>query len=215
MSAGALTGVAPSRPEGAYFVGKYLLPAERVIVVQQRHWAHLATPLAIFIGGLLAAIAVDIVLPPGAELARDVIWIGWAGAVAYLGFGLLSWWVDRFVVTNKRVMLAHGIVVRQVDMMPLGKVTDMRYERSVPGRLLGYGVFVMESAGQDQALSRVSFIRQPDWLYREICALLFTPEQAGAQPADQDDGTGTGRGPGHRALAGFGPQDPDPDAPSD
>ncbi|MGQ0631799.1 MAG: PH domain-containing protein [Sporichthyaceae bacterium] len=213
MRAGALAGVAPTRPEGSFFVGKYLLPAERVIVVQQRHWAHLAIPLSIFIGGLLAAIAVDIVLPPGAELARDVVWLLWAGAVAYLGFGLLNWWADRFVVTNKRVMLAHGIVVRQVDMMPLGKVTDMRYERSVPGRVLGYGVFVMESAGQDQALSRVSFIRQPDWLYREICALLFTPEQPGGSPSEQDDGTGTGRGPARRALAGFGPEDPDPDAP--
>jgi hypothetical protein len=58
-------------------------------------------------------------------------------------------------------------------MMPLMKVTDMSYERSVPGRLLGYGRFVMESAGQDQALHEVNWVPQPDDHYRAICAEIF------------------------------------------
>ena len=58
-------------------------------------------------------------------------------------------------------------------MMPLRKVTDMTYERSVLGRLLGYGEFIMESAGQDQALSRVPYLPRPDSLYLEVSQLLF------------------------------------------
>ena len=58
---------------------------------------------------------------------------------------------------------------------PLIKVTDMSYQRPFVGRLLGYGEFVMESAGQDQALRTVSFVPKPDLLYLDICDLLFGP----------------------------------------
>lgn len=213
MSAPAVGSLTGRRPPRTHLVGKYLLPAERVVIVHQRHWAALSVPLAVFFGGLLLAITLDIALPASAAGARDLIWLAWTGAVVFLAIALVNWWADRFVVTNKRVMLVHGIILRKVDMMPLGKVTDMSYQRSVPGRILGYGVFIMESAGQDQALSRVSFIRQPDWLYREICALLFTPDQVVSSPADADDGAGGGPLAGRRGWAGFGPDDPDPDAP--
>jgi PH (Pleckstrin Homology) domain-containing protein len=62
-------------------------------------------------------------------------------------------------------------------VMPLAKVTDLTYERSPLGRLLGYGTFIMESAGQDQALSRVDFLRSPDQLYQRLSQELFGPDQ--------------------------------------
>ena len=39
--------------------------------------------------------------------------------------------------------------------MPLAKVTDMSFQRFTMGRILGYGEFILESAGQGQALNRV------------------------------------------------------------
>jgi hypothetical protein len=53
------------------------------------------------------------------------------------------------------------------------KVTDMSYNRSVLGRLVGYGEFVLESAGQEQALRTVSYLPRPDALYEEICMEIF------------------------------------------
>lgn len=210
-----MTTIAPPRSlDGTFLVGKYLLPAERVIVVQRRHYAALAIPLAAFFGGFVAALFLDVALPTSSAGARDLIWLVWSATCFYLGWALLSWWFTRFVITNKRLMLVHGIVMRQVDMMPMGKVTDMRYERSVPGRLLGFGAFIMESAGKDQALSRVAFISRPDWLYREICTMLFTPDLVALAPADDDDGSGFGPGAFAASWAGFGPDDADPDAPS-
>lgn len=210
----AIATAARSHAAGTHLVGKYLLPAERVIIVKRRHYAAMWIPLAAFFGGLVVALFLDIALPASSAAARDLIWLAWSATCFYLGWEILSWWFDRFVVTNKRLMLVHGIVIRQVDMMPMGKVTDMRYERSLPGRLLGFGAFILESAGKDQALSRVEFISQPDWLYREICTMLFTPDLVPVAPADEDDGSGTGPTVARVSWAGFGPDDPDPDEPA-
>ena len=61
----------------------------------------------------------------------------------------------------------------QVAMMPLSKVTDMSYNRSLLGRVARLRHFVMESAGQDQALHHVNWVPEPDHTYRAICAQIF------------------------------------------
>ncbi len=55
-------------------------------------------------------------------------------------------------------MLTYGIFTRKIAMMPLAKVTDMSFVRTIPGRVFGYGKFVLESAGQEQALHKVNWI---------------------------------------------------------
>ena len=65
---------------------------------------------------------------------------------------VVDWWFDRFILTNKRVMVVGGLITRKVAMMPLLRVTDMKYEQSPLGRMLNYRTFVLESAGQEQAL---------------------------------------------------------------
>jgi len=195
-------------PAGSRLIAKYLLPGERVVAALRRHWLALLVPLAAAGGGLFVAVLLDIALPRSAAGPRDIVWLAWSAAVWYLGWEIVNWWSDRFVVTDKRLMLVHGLFRRDVDMMPLGKVTDMRYERTVLGRLLGFGSFVMESAGQDQALSRVKFVTGPDELYQRICALVFTPDQrvfAGADNTGESDIEPAPNWPG------YGPADPDPD----
>jgi uncharacterized membrane protein YdbT with pleckstrin-like domain len=84
-----------------------------------------------------------------------------------------EWAVEYFVVTSQRMILTSGLVTRKVAMMPLVKVTDMSFQRSFLGRLLGYGEFILESAGQDQALRTVDHIPYPEQLYLEVCGLIF------------------------------------------
>ena len=46
--------------------------------------------------------------------------------------------------------------------MPLSKVTDLTFQRSLRGRLLGCGTFIVESAGQIQALNRIYYVPRPE-----------------------------------------------------
>jgi hypothetical protein len=64
-----------------------------------------------------------------------------------------------------------------VNMMPLAKVTDMSFQRSAVGRLLGYGEFIVESAGQDKSLRNVDYLPYPEQLYLEVCGLIFKEKE--------------------------------------
>jgi hypothetical protein len=101
----------------------------------------------------------------------------WLGLVLRLVFYFLEWQHELFLATDRRLMLVHGLVTRKVDIMPMSKVTDMRYDRTLTGKIFGYGVYILESAGQDQALSTINFIPNPDRHYQQISAVIFAPPQ--------------------------------------
>ena len=172
-----------SGPRSPVAVNKYLLPREVQVATVRQHPAVLIGPSALTLGGLLIAGVLSATYAHG--LINDIMWIGWGLLFLWLAWKAVNWSVDYFVVTSERLLLATGFLTRKVNMMPLTKVTDMSFQRTFPGRLLGYGEFIVESAGQDQALRRVRFIPYPEQLYLLICGMLF-PSSAD----DEDDETG-------------------------
>jgi len=99
----------------------------------------------------------------------------WAVIMGWIAWTVADWYFDRFILTNKRLILVQGLITRKVGMMPLIKVTDMKYVQSPLGRMLNYGTFVLESAGQDQALSRVEHMPNPNELYLRIVEEMYEP----------------------------------------
>jgi uncharacterized membrane protein YdbT with pleckstrin-like domain len=154
-------------------VYKHLLPHERQVITVLFHPAVLIRPVAEVLGGLALAGLLSTTVTRGSGIAMLVIWLAWLVLVGRLLVKIWEWLENYFVVTSQRLLLATGIFTRTVNMMPLGKVTDMSFKRSAMGRLLGYGEFVVESAGQDQALRRVDHLPYPEQLYLEVCGLIF------------------------------------------
>jgi uncharacterized membrane protein YdbT with pleckstrin-like domain len=154
-------------------VYKHLLPHERQVITVRFHPAVLIRPVAEVLGGLALAGLLSATVTRGNGTAMLVIWLLWLVLVLRLLYKIWAWLEDYFVVTSQRLVLATGIFTRTVNMMPLAKVTDMSFRRSTMGRLLGYGEFVIESAGQDQALRRVDHLPYPEQLYLEVCGLIF------------------------------------------
>jgi uncharacterized membrane protein YdbT with pleckstrin-like domain len=154
-------------------VNKYLLPHEHQVITVRKHPAVLIGPIALVVGGLVLAGVLSELVGRHSGNALLAIWVIWALLVVYLIVRAIDWSVNYFVVTSQRMLLTSGFVTRKVAMMPMTKVTDMSFQRSFQGRLLGYGTFVLESAGQDQALRTVDHLPYPEQLYLEVCGVLF------------------------------------------
>jgi hypothetical protein len=181
---------------------RYLLPTETTEVLVRRHWACLAR--SALIGLLFVALALFIITYLGdVGLFATSGALLLFGAIGWFGWVVADWYVERFVITDKRVLLINGLLTKRVAIMPLTKVTDLTYERTLIGRILGYGVFIVESAGQDQALSRIDYLPTPDLLYHQVSALLFGPKPR----ANREDGSAGRRPRGIGGSAGGQAQD--------
>jgi uncharacterized membrane protein YdbT with pleckstrin-like domain len=154
-------------------VNKYLLPHERQVVSVHQHPAVLIRPIFEVLIGLAIAGWVSSSIAPGNNTVILVIWILWAVLLLRLLWKVFEWSENYFVITSQRLLLSEGFLTRKVNMMPLAKVTDMSFQRSAMGRLLGYGEFIVESAGQNQALRIVDHLPYPEQLYLEVCGLIF------------------------------------------
>jgi uncharacterized membrane protein YdbT with pleckstrin-like domain len=162
-------------------INKYLLPREVQVATVRQHPAVLIPPSAQTLGGLIVAALLTTTVVHG--LLSLIIWIVWGLLLLRLVLKVLLWAVDYFVVTTERLLLTTGFFTRRVAMMPLTKVTDMSFRRSFAGRLLGYGEFIVESAGQDQALRNIEYIPYPEQLYLLICGMLFPSSAEDADDA--------------------------------
>jgi len=159
-------------------VYRVLLPHERRVITVRFHPAILIRPVAETLGGLALAGLLS-TLARLNDTVLLIVWLAWLILVIRLLFAIYAWLEDYFVVTSARLLLATGVFRKTVNMMPLTKVTDMRFERSPIGRLLGFGTFIVESAGQDQALHTVNHLPYPEQLYIEVCGLIFKDPGSG------------------------------------
>src|SRR6266581_1496736 len=153
-------------------VNRYLLPGERQVITVRLHPAILLGPIIIVLVGLVIAGVLTSSIAKSNHGALDLIWFIWALLLARLIWKVANWSVDFFVLSSKRLLL--------------NKVTDMRFERSMNGRFLGYGTFILETAGQDQAFREVDFIPYPEQLYLEVCGMIM-PESVAVLEKDESD----------------------------
>lgn len=158
-------------------VNKYLLPHERQVITVHQHPAVLIGPIFIVLAGLAIAGWLSSSIAQGNGTVLLIIWVIWGLLLLRLVWKVWEWAETYFVVTSQRFLLATGLITRKVNMMPLAKVTDMSFQRDTMGRILGYGEFILESAGQDQALNRVDHLPYPEQLYLEVCGLIFRDQE--------------------------------------
>jgi uncharacterized membrane protein YdbT with pleckstrin-like domain len=182
-------------------VEKYLLPEERWVVATRRHWAVLIEPTAKFVpvflvGGWL------LLFDPDNRVTSSAGLIVLVAALGYYGLRVAEWWMRHFIVSTRRVLLTSGVIARTVTLLPLRRITDLTWKETLPGQLLDYGTFRFESAGQQQALSEITFLPGADVLYRRVSALLFSSDWGGAAASGDDEGNldppRSGPGPGRR-----------------
>lgn len=158
----------------------YLLDHELIVVAVHQHWLRVAGVAFATLLGFILVVAITVVTPASAGRIAFYSWWLWVALALYCLVQLALWRHDWFVVTDRRLLLTYGLISRKIAMMPMSKVTDMSFNQSAIARMLGFGTYVMESAGQDQALRQIDYIPRAASYYRVICEQIFGED-------DEDD----------------------------
>lgn len=193
LGGGLLGGMrAPTVPDvPSPISARYLFPTEKYRGEWRRHWVHLMPwyvigTISTFVMGLISGMLTKSSFD-NRDMALTVTVVAWLLILGFVGWKILDWYMDRFILTNKRIMLIQGVITRSVAMMPLGRVTDMKYAQTPMGRMLNYGEFIIESAGQDQALRNVPHLPNPNELYLQMCEEMYEPEAVDEREAEPEE----------------------------
>jgi membrane protein YdbS with pleckstrin-like domain len=203
VTGGQPTGALPAR--ASKDVDKYLLPDEKPpVLAVRRHWAVLIEPTAKFlpvflIGGWL------LLLDPENRATSSAGLIVVVASLGYYALRVVEWWMRHFIVSRRRVLLTSGVIARTVTLLPLRRITDLTWKETLLGKVLGYGTFEFESAGQGNALAEITYLPRADQLYQQVSGLLFGGDYGGGGAANSGDDEGNAEPPS--------PPPPGPSAP--
>jgi hypothetical protein len=176
--------VSPAQTEPPAAVNRYLLPREQSVITVRMHPATLTGHLVMAGAGLLAAMKLT------SRSARpEIAWGGYLLFPLYFLYQGAAWPASYLVVTDERMMLVRGLLARTAAAMPLQKVTGLTLQRTVAGRLLGYGTLIVDCPGRRQVFRKVRYLPYPEQLYLEISGLL-SREQPDETAYPEDGGEG-------------------------
>ena len=145
------------------YLEKQLGANERILYVQRHHWFFFVSRLIFWI---LAAVGIFVLLILTQTRWREgESWVWWGYLLllvplARISWGYLSWRVNAFALTNRRVVELTGIIRKTVSDSSLEKLTDIVLSQSLFGRLLGYGDIKVLTASEF-GVNKLSKIARP------------------------------------------------------
>lgn len=123
------------------YVDSTLLPGEQVTYRAHLHWIIFGRAAVVLIVGVFLWIALAnhglSILGESLVVISLVLWF----------FAYLHRRTSEFAVTNKRVIVKVGFIRRRTIEMLLRQVEALEVNQSIPGRLFGYGTFLIIGTG--------------------------------------------------------------------
>lgn len=131
------------------YVESLMAENEKIVIKTRQHWMVLAKSIGVngLIGIVLIAIAVlvsAILLNPLGALVAVLLII----PIGAFLRDYLEWWNEEYMVTNRRVIQAEGIINKHVIDSSLEKVNDVVLDQSFFGRIFDYGNIEIMTASE-------------------------------------------------------------------
>jgi hypothetical protein len=148
------------------YIDNMLAAGEQPIRRDHQHWFVLVADARYGILAIIAAIALLIVssnVGPGGfrDLLGYVVLALVLGGIAYIGWQVLRWMNEEYVVTTRRVLQLEGVINKRVLDSSLEKINDAVLTQSLFGRIFGFGDLDILTASET-GISRLRMLRQAD-----------------------------------------------------
>jgi uncharacterized membrane protein YdbT with pleckstrin-like domain len=153
---------------------KQLLAGESMVLPPiRKHWIVLVKwmfwPAVV---AIILFVIVDIALSGVVSAdARVLVTLFALSVLALAGYWVwLNWRVDMLTVTDQRVILEGGILLRTSKVIPLDRVQDVSTRQNVLGRFLDYGSVEIDTAGAIPN-ELFTYARHPEMLRDQVFVL--------------------------------------------
>lgn len=87
-------------------------------------------------------------------------------SLVWVGLSALVWYASEFSVTNRRVMVKRGLILRNTHEIFLRNIESVHLHQTIPGRLFGYGNIAIIGNGDTRAV--LKNVPHPQNFRREI-----------------------------------------------
>lgn len=129
---------------------KLLGEDETVVFTLRTHWKHLFWPAVWLVLSFAAVGAAFAFLPERnwTTIAQlSIVGVALLVILSLCVIPVTRWYFTTYTLTNRRLITRTGIINRTGHDIPLFRINDVSYERSLSDRLLGCGTLMFESAG--------------------------------------------------------------------
>jgi uncharacterized membrane protein YdbT with pleckstrin-like domain len=146
------------------YVEQQLGAAEKILYTERHHWVFFVAEMIKWI--LFAAAVLVLVILLKAWVFESAGWLWWILLVLVIpglriAWGFLSWKMNVYVLTNRRVIESTGVLSKRVADSSLEKLTDIVLKQSIMGRVLGYGDIIVLTAAAGAGINNLKQIRRP------------------------------------------------------
>jgi len=128
---------------------------EELVVHRHPHWKLLVVPSAIFIlATALAGFAIGLAqsqLTGGAvSIVSILVAAAWIALVVWKAVvPVLRWKSTHFIVTDRRVMIRHGIMTHTGIDIPMNRISNVQFRHGLVDRMLRTGTLVIVASSDD------------------------------------------------------------------
>jgi hypothetical protein len=154
------------------YLDKRLATGEEPLRREHQHWFVVVADARYAIFAFLGAIVLIFVSGaiPNDDVKRIigyVVLVLVLGGLLYLGWQILRWQNEEFVVTSRRVLQTQGVINKQIIDSSLEKINDAVLTESIFGRMFGFGDLEILTASES-GISNLRMLRDADGFKRAM-----------------------------------------------
>jgi uncharacterized membrane protein YdbT with pleckstrin-like domain len=167
---------------------KLLNDGELVILSTRTHVKALLLPAVVLI--IVAGFAGYLSSLPTGDSANVWRWVTWSLAGLFIVWftvaPFLRWLLTTYTFTNRRLITRTGVFTRRGHDIPLNRISDISYEKSLVDRMFGCGTLVVSDASE---LGRVELRDIPRVEQAQLIVSDELHHRADRTTARSDDGS--------------------------